>query len=60
MSLAVAYDWLYPWLSVDRKTAYSHSIVLHINRNWHFGEKPNFVSGHSRWGNFALAADCWL
>ena len=56
MSLAVAYDWLYPDLSEARREQYRRAIAVHIERNWYFAERPNFVSGHSRWGNFSLAA----
>ncbi len=56
MSLAVVYDWLYLWLDEGQKTRLRDSIVAHIERNWYFAERPNFIGGHSRWGNFALAA----
>lgn len=56
MSLAVAYDWLYPQLSDARKAAYCKTLLAHLERNWFYAANPNFVSGHSRWGNFALAA----
>jgi hypothetical protein len=56
-SLAVAYDWLYPWLSAGEKHAIQEAIVAHVEKCWSFAEgKTNYVSGHSRWGNFALAA----
>jgi hypothetical protein len=55
-SLAVAYDWLYPLWTDTEKHALQEAIIAHVGRNWSFGEKPSFVSGHSRWGNFALAA----
>lgn len=56
-SLAVAYDWLQPWLEADEKRRLQDAIVAHIDRNWYFAEKDaNYISGHSRWGNFALAA----
>lgn len=56
-SLAVAYDWLYPWLSDVEKQQVRDAIVAHIEKNWHFAAKDaNYVSGHSRWGNFALAS----
>lgn len=56
MSLAVAYDWLYADLSEARREKYRRAIAAHVDRNWYFAERPNFVSGHSRWGNFSLAA----
>ena len=56
MSLAIVYDWLYPWLDEGQKTRLRDSIIAHIERNWYFAERPNFIGGHSRWGNFALAA----
>lgn len=56
MSLAVAYDWLYPWLLDSRRAAYGRAIVAHVERNWHFAQRPNFIGGHSRWGHFSLAA----
>lgn len=55
-SLAVAYDWLYAWLSAPEKELLEKAIVEHIERNWYFAAKPDFVGGHSRWGNSALAA----
>jgi hypothetical protein len=55
-SLAVAYDWLYSYLSEGEKQRIRDAIVAHIERNWYFSEKVDFVGGHSRWGNFALMA----
>lgn len=55
--LAVAYDWLYPLLSDAEKRRLLDAIVAHIDRNWYFASRAtNYVGGHSRWGNFALAA----
>ena len=56
MSLAVAYDWLHPSLTDPEKADLQKAILAHIERNWYFAEKPNFTGGHSRWGNFSLAA----
>ena len=56
-SLAVAYDWLYPWLSDAEKRRLCDAIVAHIDKNWYFASgATNYIGGHSRWGNFALAA----
>jgi hypothetical protein len=56
-SLAVAYDWLYSTWTDAEKRALQEAIVAHIARNWSFADKGvNYVSGHARWGNFALAA----
>jgi hypothetical protein len=56
-SLAVAYDWLYSKWTDAEKRALQEAIIAHIARNWAFAEKSaNYISGHSRWGNFALAA----
>lgn len=56
-SLAVAYDWLYPWFNDAEKSQLQAAILAHIERNWSFAERGvNYISGHSRWGNFALAA----
>lgn len=56
-SLAVAYDWMYStWTDAEKHTL-QEAIVAHIARNWSFADKSvNYISGHSRWGNFALAA----
>ena len=55
--LAIAYDWLYPWLSDAEKEHLQASIVAHIEKAWRFAShQVNHVSGHSRWGNFVLAA----
>jgi len=56
MSMAVAYDWLYQWLSDEEKKLLQDAIVEHIEKNWYFAERPSFTGGHSRWGNFSLAA----
>ncbi len=56
MSLAVAYDWLHADLSEARREQYRRAIAAHVERQWYFAQRPNFVSGHSRWGNFSLAA----
>jgi hypothetical protein len=56
-SLAVAYDWLYPTWTDPEKKALQEAIIAHIARNWSFADKgANYISGHARWGNFALAA----
>ncbi len=56
-SLAVAYDWLQPWLAAEEKTKLADAILAHIDRNWYFADRAtNYIGGHSRWGNFALAA----
>jgi hypothetical protein len=56
-SLAVAYDWLYPWLSGAEKKRLQDAVLQHIDKNWYFAEGlANYVGGHSRWGNFALLA----
>ncbi len=56
-SLAVAYDWLYPHFTDAEKRPLQDALVAHIGKNWHFAAKDaNYISGHSRWGNFALAA----
>lgn len=55
-SLAVAYDWLYPWLSDSEKQKLQNGLLEHIQKNWYFAERAaNYVGGHSRWGNEALA-----
>ncbi len=55
--LAIAYDWLYPWLSDAEKQRLVDAIVAHIDRNWYFASSATqYIGGHSRWGNFALAA----
>lgn len=56
MSMAVAYDWLYEWLSDEEKKMLQDAIVQHIEKNWYFAERPNFSGGHSRWGNYSLAS----
>ena len=56
MSLAVAYDWLYPWLSDKEKGRIQTAILQHIEKNWYFATGADYVGGHSRWGNFSLAA----
>lgn len=54
-SLAVAYDWLYSWLSLPEKQRLQDAIIAHIDKNWYFAEGvANYVGGHSRWGNGAL------
>jgi hypothetical protein len=56
-SLAVAYDWLYPWLDDSERTALQEALLAHIEKAWHFAEgSTNYVGGHSRWGNMTLAA----
>ncbi|HWL14177.1 MAG TPA: heparinase II/III family protein [Opitutus sp.] len=55
--LAIAYDWLYPVLSNAERQRLREAIVAHIDRNWYFASgATNYIGGHSRWGNFALAA----
>ncbi|HYD85428.1 MAG TPA: heparinase II/III family protein, partial [Opitutus sp.] len=55
--LAIAYDWLYPWLNDAEKAHAQVAIVAHLEKAWRFASHHlNFVSGHSRWGNFVLAA----
>lgn len=56
-SLAVAYDWLYPWLNDAEKKALQDALIAHIDKAWYFAERTaNYVGGHSRWGNMTLAA----
>jgi hypothetical protein len=55
-SMAVAYDWLYSWLSDAEKKQLRRAIIEHIDKNWYFATGADYVGGHSRWGNFALAA----
>ena len=55
--LAVAYDWLHPWLSTDERRRIGDAIVSHLDTLWYFANRStNYVSGHSRWGNMTLAA----
>lgn len=55
--LAVAYDWLYSQWSDAEKEKLRHAIDAHLEKAWRFASyHANYVSGHSRWGNFALAA----
>ena len=54
MSLAVAYDWLYHFLTVREKLAIEKAILDHLDTNWHFSAYADYVGGHSRWGNFSL------
>jgi len=54
-SMAVAYDWLLPWLSPDEKGNLQKAIIEHIDKNWYFATGSDHVGGHSRWGNSALA-----
>ncbi len=56
MSLAVAYDWLFPWLTEAEKQNLEKAITEHIDKNWYFATGADYVGGHSRWGNFSLAA----
>lgn len=54
--LAVAYDWLYPHFSDTEKKQIQQSILAHLDKTWRFvSRQANYVSGHSRWGNFANA-----
>lgn len=55
-SLAVAYDWLHAFLSDSEKARLEKAILEHIEKNWYFSTNADYVGGHSRWGNFALAA----
>ncbi len=56
-SLAVAYDWLYSWLSTEERQRVGDAIVEHLDALWYFANRStNYVSGHSRWGNMTLAA----
>ncbi len=56
-SLAVAYDWLYPWLTAAEKQQMQAAIIAHLEKTWRFATyQANHISGHSRWGNFANAA----
>ncbi len=54
MSLAVAYDWLYKWLTEDEKARLVKAIIEHIDKNWYFSTDADYVGGHSRWGNYSL------
>src|SRR5690606_27880989 len=42
-SLAVAYDWLYKFWNEEEKQRIREAIVAHIDRQWYFAEKPDFV-----------------
>ncbi|HEU5077620.1 MAG TPA: heparinase II/III family protein [Opitutaceae bacterium] len=54
--MALAYDWLYPWLSKDERHQLQENILAHLTKGWRFATyQANYVSGHSRWGNAALA-----
>lgn len=54
MSLAVAYDWLYEWLTESEKERIVRAILEHIDKNWYFASDADYVGGHSRWGNYSL------
>ncbi|HWA87256.1 MAG TPA: heparinase II/III family protein [Opitutus sp.] len=55
--LAVAYDWLYDRWSEPEREQMRAAIIAHLDRGWRFATRDvNYVSGHSRFGNFALAA----
>lgn len=55
--LAIAYDWLFPVLAGGEKQVLEDAILAHIERAWYFAAgAANYVGGHSRWGNFTLAA----
>ena len=56
--MAVIYDWLHPHLNATRKINAANAIVAHINENHPFVVSPDFVSGHSRWGNATSLAGC--
>ncbi len=48
MSLAVAYDWLHADLSEARREQYRRAIAAHVERQWYFAQRTNFVSGHPK------------
>ncbi|HVU23031.1 MAG TPA: heparinase II/III family protein [Opitutus sp.] len=55
--LAIAYDWLYDrWTEAERERMRA-AIIAHLDQAWRFASRDvNYVSGHSRFGNFALTA----
>lgn len=56
-SLAVAYDWLYPFLDDEEKARLEAALLAHIEKCWYFADRStNYIGGHSRWGNVTLAA----
>ena len=55
MCIAIVYDWLYDYLTEEQRSIFRNSIIAHIEKLWYYGEDPEFVGGHSRWGNFSLA-----
>ncbi len=55
--LALAYDWLFSRLNAAEKQQLENAILAHLDRAWYFAAGgTNYVGGHSRWGNFTLAA----
>lgn len=55
--LALAYDWLFCRLNASEKQQLENAILAHLDRAWYFAAgETNYVGGHSRWGNFTLAA----
>lgn len=58
LSMAVIYDWLHTQLGTTRATSTRNAIVAHMNENHGFVAAPDFVSGHSRWGNATSLAGC--
>lgn len=55
--LALAYDWLYPLLTPEERRALEGAVLAHVDRAWYFADgATNYIGGHSRWGNFTLAA----
>lgn len=56
-SLAIAYDWLYSSLSDTERDRLRNAIIAHLDKAWYFADRTtNYIGGHSRWGNFTLAA----
>ena len=52
--LAIAYDWLFNYLSADEKVRLQDAIIAMVEKNWYFVKEVDFVSGHSRWGCSAI------
>jgi hypothetical protein len=57
LCLAVGYDWLHDAIPATERATLRDAIVANVDFTRSYVERPDFVAGHTRWGNAtALAA----
>jgi len=56
LCLAIGYDWLYASLSANDRTTIRNAILANVAATQGYVDKPDFVSGHTRWGNATTLA----